>query len=105
MKHTFASTKIEVYAEGPNAQKENELIFKEMIRRVRPDLFVLIDLLDSTGVNPLVIWKVIRQLKNISLGTNYGQIIIEVQAGKVTFIRGSEADRVEEYIILGEQHK
>ena len=100
MKRNFSSTKIEVYAEGPNAQQENELIFKEMIRRVRPDLFVLIDLLDSTGINPLVVWKIVRQLANMSLGTGYGTIKIEIQNKVVTFVRGEEDDKLQEELLI-----
>ena len=100
MKRTFSSTKIEVYAEGPNAQRENELIFKEMIKRVRPDLFVLLDILDTTKINPLILWKFIRQLNNIAIGTGWGQVIAEIQNGKVIFIKGTDIDKLEESIIM-----
>ena len=83
-----------------NSQKENEAIFKEMIRKVRPDLFVLVDVLDETGVNPLVIWKIVRQLALLSQGTGYGTIRIEIQNHIVTFIHGEEDDKVQEKLTI-----
>ena len=79
-----------------NPETENELVFKEMLKRLRPDLFVLFDLLDQTQINPLIIWKLVRQLANMSLGTGYGTITIEIQRGVVTFVRGEEDDKLQE---------
>lgn len=81
-------------------QQNNELLFKEMLKKLRPDLFVLMDILDQTGINPLVLWKVARQLNNIAIGNGYGQVTIEIQKNIVTFVRGEEADRVQEELII-----
>jgi hypothetical protein len=80
-------------------QKKNEFAFKEMLKQVRPELFVLMDILDQTSVNPIVIWKIIRQLNNIALGTGYGQVTVQIENGKVTFVRGEDSDRVNEMLI------
>lgn len=80
-------------------QRQNEFAFKEMLKSVRPELFVLMDILDQTSINPLVVWKVIRQLNNIALGTGYGQVTVHIENGKVTFIRGEDSDRVNEMLL------
>jgi hypothetical protein len=84
-------------------QKQNEFAFKEMLKSVRPELFVLMDILDQTSINPLVVWKVIRQLNNIALGTGYGQVVVQIENGKCTFIRGEDSDKVNEVLIRKEE--
>lgn len=77
----------------------NERKFKEMLREIRPDLFVLMDILDETKINPLILWKVARSLNNIMIGNKYGKITIEIINGVCTFIRGQEDDKVQEEVI------
>ena len=77
----------------------NEKIFKELVKRVRPDLFVLMDLLDETGISILILLKFMRQLNNIALGNGYGEVITEIVDKNVTFIRGTETDRLQIPII------
>lgn len=73
----------------------NEKIFKELVKRVRPDLYVILDLLDETGINVLILLKYMRQLNNIAVGNGYGEIITEIVDKNVTFIRGVESDRLQ----------
>jgi len=84
-------------------KKHNELLFKEHLKKVRPELFVLMDILDTTNVNPLIVWKVIRQLNMIAIGSKFGVITIEIKNGIVTFVRGEEHDKVNEEIIRKEE--
>lgn len=81
-------------------QAKNEFAFREMLKTVKPDLYVLFDILEKTRVNPLVVWKVIRALNNIAIGNGYGTISIEIQKGQVLFIKGEESDRIAEPILL-----
>lgn len=83
-------------------KQNNERAFKELLKKVRPELFVLMDLIDKTGLNPLILWKVMRHLNNIAIGNKYGKVIIQIEAGKVTFIYGEEADRINENILIQE---
>lgn len=80
-------------------QKRNEFAFKEMLKAVRPELFVIMDLMDQTNINPIVVWRVLRQLNNIALGTGYGTVTVSVENGKVTFVRGEDSDKVNEMLI------
>lgn len=80
--------------------ENNEKIFREILKRGRPDLYVFMDLLDGSSVNIAVIFKVMRHLSNIATGSKYGKVTIEVDNGVATFVRGEESDRVQEPVIL-----
>ena len=81
-------------------QAKNEFAFKEMLKSVKPDLYVLFDILQKTRINPLVIWKTIRALNNIAIGNKYGTVTINVEKGRVLFVKGEESDKVDEPLIL-----
>lgn len=79
--------------------ENNERKFKEMLKRSRPDLFVLMDVLDETEINWFVVIKIIRQLKNIADGTGYGTVSVEIQNHRVIFVNGQDRDRLDEPLI------
>jgi hypothetical protein len=78
----------------------NEFAFKELVKSVRPDIWLLMDLLDETQVNYLVLVKALRHLSNIATGSKFGTVSIEIQNGIATFVRGEESDRLNEAVIL-----
>ena len=81
-------------------QSKNEFAFKQMLKSVKPDLYVLFDILQKTRINPLVVWKTIRALNNIAIGNGYGTVTINVEKGQALFIRGEESDKVNEPLVL-----
>lgn len=81
-------------------QSKNEHAFRNMLRVVKPDLYVLFDILEETGVNILVLLKTIRAINNLATGNGYGNVTITMENGKITFIRGEESDRVNEMAIV-----
>ncbi len=83
--------------------KHNEFSFKEMVKTVRPDIWLLMDLLDETQVNYLVLVKALRHVANIANGSKFGNVTIEIQNGLVTFVRGEESDRLNEPAIKAKQ--
>ena len=74
----------------------NEESFRVLVKNLRPDIFVLMDLLDSTGINPYVIFHIIKHLNNIAIGTKYGEVVTTVEHGVVTYVSGKETTRLEE---------
>lgn len=74
--------------------KQNEFAFKQMIKTVRPELFVLMDLLDETSLDPMILFKTMRQLHNIATGSKYGQVTVYIENGVATFVRGEESDKL-----------
>jgi len=79
----------------------NEETFKVLMKNLRPDIFVLMDLLDSTDLNPYIIFHVIKHLNNIVMGTKYGNVLVSVENGIVTFVRGEEATKLNEQLKKG----
>ena len=86
-------------------KKHNEEQFKIALKAVRPEIWVLMDILDQTKVNPFVVWKVIYAMNNIAMSTKYGQVVVEIENGTVRFIRGQSADKVNEPLILVESQE
>lgn len=80
-------------------QENNERIFKEALKKFRPDLFVIMDILDQTNINWFIVVKIMRQLNNVAMGTGYGQVKVDVQNGNVIFIKGEDSDRINEPLI------
>lgn len=81
-------------------KENNERIFSEMVQRVRPEIYVLMDLIDSTGVNPFILYKVIRQLNNIAIGSKWGEVTILVNAGKAVRVSGIDTEKMNDDVIL-----
>lgn len=80
-------------------QDHNKAVFKRMIKDLNPELFVLVDLLDETGVSPMILYKTIRALYNVSIGTGYGNVSLIIEKGRVRFVKSEELDKIEEPII------
>lgn len=80
-------------------QKNNMDVFLKMLKDVRPDIWVLMDLLDRTKINYYIIFQIIRHLNNIAIGNKYGTVTIQIEKGVVTFVRGEEATKINESLI------
>lgn len=79
-------------------QEKNEALFYTLLRQVRPDLFVLTDLIDKNGMNVYVLFRVMRQLINVAQGSRWGKVMIFINNNKVTQIEGVDTDKVNEEI-------
>lgn len=88
--------------ESIDYQKErenNERIFSEMVQRLRPDVWVLMDLLDKTGINYYILYIVIKQLYNLATGTKFGQVVISVTDNVVYTVKGEEVNKIDAPIL------
>lgn len=86
----------------PQESVQNESVFYTLLRRVRPDVFVLIDLIDSNKINTFVVLKVLHQLLKIAVHNGYGKVNIFMEDGKVTKVDGIDSSFVNEKMILDE---
>lgn len=80
--------------------QNNDALFKGMIKTIRPDIYTLMDILDSTKVNHYVIFHVIRQLYNLFMGSKWGNVVIHVENGKVITVNAEESTKLNEPIVL-----
>jgi hypothetical protein len=82
-------------------ETENNMeVFKKLVKEVRPDIYVLMDIIDQTKINPFILVKYMRQLNNIAIGNKYGSVTTQIENGVVTFIRGEESDKLNEPILI-----
>jgi hypothetical protein len=78
---------------------KNEEAFKKLVHDIRPDISVLMDIIDQTGVNSFVVWKIVYALNNIATTTRYGNVVVEIEDNTVRFVRGQANSKVNEPLI------
>ena len=81
-------------------QSKNKQIFYELVQRLRPEIYVIMDLLDQTGVNPFILYKVIRQLNNIAIGSGWGEVVVLVNNKKAVKVSGMDTEKLNDDVIL-----
>src|SRR5258708_3808385 len=101
----MAKNKYEERLDYQAEMQHNEIAFKTMVKSVRPELYVLMDLLDETQLDPMILFKTMRQLNNIAIGSKYGQVTIYIENGVATFVRGEESDKLNLPVIKEENTK
>lgn len=87
----------------PQEAAQNEDVFYTLLRKVRPDVFVLIDLIDTNRINTYVVLKILYQLLKIAAHNGFGKVNIFMEDGKVTKVDGIDSSFVNEKMILEEQ--
>ncbi len=79
-------------------ETHNELLFRETVKKVRPDIYVLMDLIDKYHVNVYILFKIIRQLVSVAQGSRWGRVTIYINDNNITQIEGLDSDKVNESI-------
>ena len=74
----------------PTTEQINKNNLLEVVRKLDPELYLIRIALDESGVNPMVIPKIIRTIGNLSIGTGFGKIQIFMQARIITNIKPEE---------------
>ena len=95
----------ESYDEQVKVNKTFEDKFMAQLKAVRPEIWVLADILDQTDINPFVIWKIIYAMNNLALGTGWGQVVVEIQDKTVKIVKGIEQQKLEEPLLLKDKKK
>lgn len=72
------------------------------MQHAMPDVAYLFEELDSTKVNPFVVFKTITAIADIATDSKYGQVVIEIENGTVRFIRGIKANKLNEPALINE---
>lgn len=75
-------------------------VLTEMLKIQKPALFVLDDLLETTGISPIIVFNLIRSVNNIAIGSGYGKAIAEIENGICTFVRSEESSKVGEPVLV-----
>lgn len=77
-------------------ERANTEQFMEQLRKFDPELYVIKVALLESGLNPLILPKLIRAIGNLAIGTGYGKVQIIMQQTVVTQILGEESSQVNE---------
>ena len=77
----------------------NETQFRDIARQMRPDIWSIMDAIDSYGVNYLILLKAIIHLNKIASGSRFGSVTIDVKDGICTFVRGEESNMLNEPVL------
>jgi len=73
---------------------KNEQLFYTLLQQVRPDLYVLVDMIDKNKIDMFIIFKILRQLLVVANGNGWGKVVVNIQNNKVTYVEGVDTDRV-----------
>ena len=79
----------------PTIEQANLEAYWDVIRKLDPELYLIKVALEETGVNPMILPKVVRALANLAYGSGFGTIRIFMQAGVVTQIKPEESNVVD----------
>ena len=88
------------YSSLPTTEQANLDSYYDVIRKLDPELYLIKLALQESGVNPMILPKIIRQLGNLASGTGFGKIQVFMQQFVVTQIKGEESDEVNEKAII-----
>ena len=84
----------------PTVEQMNLDAYWNVIRTLDPELYLIKIALKETGLNPMLIPKIIRTIGNLAFGTGYGKVQIFMQARVVTQVKGEESDEVNERALI-----
>lgn len=80
----------------PTIEKINLENYLEVVRKLDPELYLIKVTLVETGLNPMIVPKILRSISNLVYGTGYGKVQVFMQAKVVTQIKGEESVEVNE---------
>ncbi len=75
-------------------KNHNEEAFKKGLIIMRPDMYHLMDVLDTTHIDYMILVQVMYFLEKIATGTKYGEVRIFIENGIATFIKGDESKKI-----------
>lgn len=84
----------------PTVEQANLEQYMSVIREFDPELYLIKIALHETGLNPLIVPRIIRALSNIAVGSGYGELQIKMVSRVVTQIKSGESDIVSEQAIV-----
>lgn len=84
----------------PTVEQANLNSYYEVVRKFDPELYLIKIALKESGVNPMILPKIIRSLGNIAFGTGYGKIQVFMRERVITQVKGEESDDINEEAII-----
>lgn len=85
----------------PSVEQVNLESYWDVVRKLDPELFLVKVALQETGVNPVLLPRVIRALSNLAIGSGYGKIQIFMERGIITQMKPEESDQINQPALCG----
>ena len=82
------------YKSLPTIERNNFDKYMVLARTFDPELYLIRQALNETGVSPLILPRVIRAMANIAYGTGFGKVQIFIENKKVSAIKPEESDQL-----------
>lgn len=82
--------------EYKKVKQNNEQQFLQTLSKLDPELYLVKVALIETGVNPMLLPKIIRAISNLILGSGFGEVQIIMRSKVIAQIRGAESVMVNE---------
>ena len=96
IRKSMANRKLDIdydnYASLPTIEAVNLEAYWDVVRSLDPELYLIKVALQETGINPMILPRVIRSLANLSYSGGYGKIQIFMERNEVTQIKGEDSD-------------
>lgn len=83
------------YQSLPTVEEANLETYWDVVRRLEPEFYLIRLALDETGVNPLIVPKIIRSVANLCYSGGWGKVQIILKDKRVIQILGEDSDLVE----------
>lgn len=80
--------------------QHNYQLFMDVLKTARPDIYGFMMMYDNMPMNLKALYAVMKHVNKIYNGTKYGTVTLNIENGNVTFIKGEEADRIQERAIV-----
>lgn len=87
------------YSSLPSVEAVNLDQYWDVVRKLDPEFYMIRIAMKETGVNPLILPKIIRAMANLAMGTGYGKVTVYMSKGIATQVKGEEADEVNQVVV------
>lgn len=84
----------------PTVEQANLDNFYDVVRKLDPELYLIKIALQETGVNPMILPRIVRSIFNLAEGTGYGKVQVFIQNKMITHVKGEESDEVNEKAVI-----
>lgn len=84
----------------PTVEQANLDKLYDVIRQLDPELYLIKLSLKESGMNPIIVPKIIRAISNLAMGTGYGKVQVFMESKTITQVSGEERTQVNEKAII-----
>ncbi len=84
----------------PTTEQSNVDKFYDVVRQFDPELYLIKLALKESGVNPMILPKIIRSVSMMAMGSGYGKVQIIMESHVIKQVIGEEKVQINERAIV-----